>query len=145
MKIALLVVVALAPSVKAAEPTLRPGNVEAVIRSAMALEGTTYLFGAEVERNDAVDCSSLVLKAFKSVGLTLPRIAWRQALVGQLVDVGGLRRGDRLYFKLSDRPVPVDHTALYLGDGLMLHAWPDTGVAVVPFEGFRGGFRHARR
>ncbi|MBL8918816.1 MAG: C40 family peptidase [Myxococcaceae bacterium] len=136
---------ALVSPVEASAPALEAKSVEAVIRSGMRFEGTPYRFGADVESSDAVDCSSLVLKAFKSVGLVLPRIAWRQALVGQLIGADQLRRGDRLYFKLTDRPVPIDHTALYLGDGLMLHAWPATGVAVVPFADFRDWFRYARR
>ena len=124
---------------------LREDRVEKMLAFATKLLGVEYQFGAASDRDDAVDCSSLVQKAFKDVGVTLPRTAYGQSRNGLEVEFSALRRGDRLYFKMTDRDVPIDHTALYLGDGNMLHAFPGKGVCVEPLDDYRTVLTSARR
>lgn len=124
---------------------LRADRVEKMLAFATKLLGVEYLFGAASDRDDAVDCSSLVQKAFKGIGVALPRTAYGQSRHGLEVEFSALRRGDRLYFKMTDRKVPIDHTALYLGDGKMLHAFPGKGVCVEPLNDYRAAFTSARR
>ena len=130
-----------------AEPgeLLTDARAPQVIKAALQYLGTEYAFGAAVSRDDLVDCSSLMVKAFGVVGLTLPRRAFEQSKVGREVPLDRLRRGDRLYFKMTDRPLPIDHTALYLGGGRMLHAFPDKGVTIEPLEDYRAVLVRATR
>lgn len=128
-----------------APPLLRQEQVEPVLERAQQLLGVEYRFGAAPSRQDAVDCSSLVLKAFQAVGHSLPRTAYGQSKRGMKISVDALRRGDRLYFKMTGRDVPVDHTALYLGEGRMLHAFPVKGVTIEPLADYRDYLVGARR
>jgi len=118
---------------------------EAVIEEAFRLRSARYLFGASIERDDAVDCSSLVLKAFRPHGLPLPRTAYGQSKRGRRISLSEIQRGDRLYFKMTDRPVPIDHTALYLGKGRILHAFPGLNVAIDELSNYRSYLVLARR
>lgn len=132
-------------SAAAQKVLLREDRVENMLAVALKLQGVEYIFGAAPDRNDAVDCSSLVQKAFKGIGVALPRTAYGQSRNGLVVELSALRRGDRLYFKMTSRDVPIDHTALYLGDGQMLHAFPGKGVSIEPLDDYRTVLASARR
>jgi cell wall-associated NlpC family hydrolase len=88
------------------------------IRFALGWLGTPYLYGGE-SRN-GIDCSSLVQKSFASCGVKLPRVSRDQAKVGRAVSPENLQPGDRLYFSASG--THVDHTGIYMGNGLFVHA-----------------------
>jgi cell wall-associated NlpC family hydrolase len=129
----------------AAKPTLPNTRVDTVVDGATKYLEVDYLFGAAIAQDDAVDCSSLMVKAFAAAGLTLPRSAFEQSKVGREVPLADIRRGDRLYFKMTDRKVAIDHTALYLGEGQMLHAFPGKGVSIEPLADYRSVLILARR
>jgi cell wall-associated NlpC family hydrolase len=88
------------------------------VRTALQWLGTPYRYGGE-SRN-GIDCSSLVQKSFASVGVRLPRVSRDQARVGRLIAPENLQPGDRLYFSASG--THVDHTGIYMGNGLFVHA-----------------------
>lgn len=129
----------------AGRPLLNEQGIEPMLKHALRFLGLEYRFGASPSREDAVDCSSLMLKAFRGVGIELPRTAHQQSKLGLKVELGKLRRGDRLYFKMTERKVPIDHTALYLGDGRMLHAFPGKGVTIEPLDDYQAVLTVARR
>jgi cell wall-associated NlpC family hydrolase len=89
-----------------------------VVANALSYMGTPYVWGGNTRRG--IDCSGLVKNAFASAGYSLPRTAAEQAKVGQRVDPSNLREGDRLYFSKSGSR--VDHTGMYLNNGLFVHA-----------------------
>ena len=88
------------------------------VRYALRWLGTPYRYGGESTRG--IDCSSLVQKAFASTGRKLPRVSRDQAKVGQKIAPENLQPGDRLYFSASG--THVDHTGIYMGNGLFVHA-----------------------
>ena len=88
------------------------------VASALRWLGTPYVYGGTGRRG--IDCSSLVQQAFADCGMKLPRTAAQQARVGTPVDASQLQPGDRLYFSASG--TRVDHTGLYMGSGLFVHA-----------------------
>lgn len=88
------------------------------VASALGWLGTPYVYGGEGKRG--IDCSSLVQHAFRDNGVRLPRTAAEQARVGMNVPTDQLQAGDRLYFSASGSR--IDHTGLYMGDGLFVHA-----------------------
>lgn len=88
------------------------------IKHALTYLGTRYVYGGESRRG--IDCSSLVQHSFRSAGVRLPRTAAQQARVGRPVAPENLQPGDRLYFSASGRR--VDHTGIYMGNGLFVHA-----------------------
>ncbi|HEX8551387.1 MAG TPA: NlpC/P60 family protein [Abditibacteriaceae bacterium] len=89
-----------------------------VVAQALTYMGTPYVYGGSSRRG--IDCSALVQNSFRSCGYRLPRTAAQQSKVGQKVEAAELREGDRLYFSASGSR--VDHTGLYLGNGLFVHA-----------------------
>lgn len=88
-----------------------------VVASAKKYLGTPYVFGS-TDPSKGLDCSALVQRAFKDLGIDLPRTSWDQAKVGTKVDgLANARPGDILGFDS-----PVDHVAIYLGDNKMIAA-----------------------
>lgn len=96
------------------------------VASALGWLGTPYVYGGEGRRG--IDCSSLVQHAFAANGVRLPRTAAEQARVGMNVPTDQLQAGDRLYFSASG--TRIDHTGLYMGDGLFVQA-SGSGRAVI--------------
>jgi cell wall-associated NlpC family hydrolase len=92
-----------------------------LIKRAMALKGTPYVWGGESE--DGVDCSGLVYKVLCDEGAdaaNLPRRASTQmAGLGQEVDKEDLLPGDLVFFNTYK---PAGHVGIYLGDGNFIHA-----------------------
>lgn len=104
----------------------RPANVELNSRSKMAqyslnFIGTPYKWGGNDVQN-GVDCSGFVKAMYGKIGLSLPRTAAEQALVGQPINrLEDLRVGDRLYFWEKKRH-KIGHTGMYIGGGRFVHA-----------------------
>lgn len=72
--------------------------------------------------NLGIDCSGLVKKAFGAVGIDLPRTARTQFLEGTPVPIAEILPGDLLFFARSKTGRYPSHVAIYLGNGLILHA-----------------------
>jgi len=69
-----------------------------------------------------IDCSGFVQKMSGAIGVSLPRTAAEQALVGiPIYRLEDLQKGDRLYFWESKRGM-IGHTGIYLGDGRFVHS-----------------------
>ncbi len=98
-------------------------RIETVLRTARSALGKPYVYGGTSPAT-GFDCSGLTQYAFRSAGLTLPRISAQQARAGIAVPYSQLRPGDLVAFYS-----PVSHVGIYLGDGLFLHA-PRTGDVV---------------
>ena len=97
-----------------------PGNGAAgdkVVDIARKYLGIPYVWGG-TNPATGLDCSGLTQLVFKQAGVDLPRVSYQQATAGRAVDgMSNARPGDLLAF---DRP--VDHVAIYIGDGKMIHA-----------------------
>lgn len=97
---------------------------QAVVNAAAEHLGVPYKWGG-TDPVHGFDCSGLVQDAYRAVGVELPKWSRHQATMG--VEVSSIEQalpGDILTF--GD---PVNHVALYVGDGRMLHA-PQTGEVV---------------
>lgn len=89
-----------------------------MVAQALRWLGTRYVYGGTSRRG--IDCSALVMKSFSACGYQLPRTAAQQAKVGAAIAPANLQAGDRVYFSASG--TRIDHTGLYMGDGLFVHA-----------------------
>lgn len=100
------------------------GRGEQAARAAVEFLTVPYVFGGRSRLG--LDCSGLVSVSYASVGLTMPRDAFQQALVGRLVatswDRRGLQPGDILFF--IDVTGRMIHTGISLGGSRYIHASP---------------------
>jgi soluble lytic murein transglycosylase-like protein len=88
-----------------------------IVNSAKKYLGTKYVFGS-TDASKGLDCSALVQRAYRDLGIDLPRNSWEQARSGTKVDsLAAAKPGDILAFDS-----PVDHVAIYLGDNKMIAA-----------------------
>jgi cell wall-associated NlpC family hydrolase len=88
-----------------------------VVASAKKYLGTPYVFGS-TDPSKGLDCSALVQRAYKDLGVQLPRLSYEQAEAGQPVaSLAEAKPGDILAFDS-----PVDHVGIYLGDNKMIAA-----------------------
>jgi cell wall-associated NlpC family hydrolase len=67
----------------------------------------------------SLDCSGFTARAWAAAGVVLPRTVREQWTVGVPVAAEDLQAGDLVFFAFSRRP--VDHVALYVGGGQVLH------------------------
>ena len=83
--------------------------------------GTPYLWGGTGPR---YDCSGLMMKAYQSVGISIPRTSKQQSTYGKAVSKSNLQVGDLVFFGN-----PVHHVGMYVGNNQYIHS-PKTGDVV---------------
>ena len=95
---------------------------EQLARTAKSQLGTKYVWGGRSP--EGIDCSGFIMVNYRALGIYLPRDAYQQFVTGELVGTrwfrGALQPGDALYFVGGNGR--ITHTALYLGDGRIIHA-----------------------
>lgn len=115
------------------EGFIRARNIEPLPRSrrivrdrlattGMRFLGIPYLWGGATPKG--FDCSGLMQRIFQLHGALIPRDSDMQSRHGRLKPAGaldGLRTGDLLFFGKTD--AQISHVAMYLSDGLFLHAY----------------------
>ncbi|WP_208639693.1 NlpC/P60 family protein [Streptomyces tricolor] len=117
------------------EPLARAGSVPApTTRAAAAVAyaysklGSPYVWGATGP--NAFDCSGLVLAAYRSAGISLPRTTYGQIGAGRRVSRAELRPGDLVFFYSG-----ISHVGIYVGNGRMIHAPnPSAPVRLAPVD-----------
>jgi cell wall-associated NlpC family hydrolase len=103
------------------------GDGSRIVNSALQYLGIPYKWGGYSA--NGLDCSGFVKAVFASNGISLPRVARDQALVGRSVGWSELQPGDRLYFACKGGA--IDHAGIYIGNGLFIHSSVSRrGVAV---------------
>ena len=87
------------------------------------------------------DCSSLVYRLYKEIGIELPATAAAQGKYcyqnAMLVNKKDLKPGDLIFYSYEDNGEfrNISHVAIYVGDGMMVHAAnPDRGVVYDPLR-----------
>ncbi len=118
----------------AGEPIKLPSNIPAEGRAAIALKyamaqvGDNYSYGASGP--NAFDCSGLTMMAWAQAGVGLPHSSRAQFGVGTRISQSQLRPGDLVFYYS-----PISHVAMYIGNGLIVHAArPGLGVRVSPLH-----------
>ncbi len=114
---------------------------DTALRFAREQLGKPYKLGASISREapDLFDCSSLTAWAYLHAGVTIPRVSVDQFMCGAPVEKNDLKPGDLIFFNtkrehvniwyntvdfIKGMPVPegVSHVAMYVGDGVCIHA-----------------------
>ncbi len=116
---------------KAAAEKLKRNKAQQVADYAKTAVGTAYVWGG-TSMTSGVDCSGLCYAAYKKYGYTLPRVSRDMAASSALLSVTPntthLKAGDLVFYASGGR---VDHVAMYIGDGKVVHASDyNTGVII---------------
>ncbi|HEU5269769.1 MAG TPA: NlpC/P60 family protein [Jatrophihabitans sp.] len=98
------------------------GNANTAVQTARAQLGKPYSWGAAGP--DSFDCSGLTMYAWGHAGVSLPHNAADQQGMGTSVSQSDLQPGDLVFFGS-----PAYHVAIYIGDGMIIHA-PTSGDVV---------------
>jgi peptidoglycan DL-endopeptidase CwlO len=100
---------------------------EVAVAAARSKIGSSYGFGATGP--DSFDCSGLVVWSYEQAGMELPRTSYDQLAAGTPVALDDLRLGDLVSFYGGD------HSAIYAGDGQVIHASTSAqGVILSPID-----------
>jgi cell wall-associated NlpC family hydrolase len=102
-----------------APPGSSPGGgapeAATVIQAALSRIGSPYVWGGSGPNQ--FDCSGLVMWSFQQAGMSLPHSSQALAEGGQPVSMDQIQPGDLVTY-YSD----ASHVAIYIGDGMMVHA-----------------------
>ena len=98
------------------------------IAAARTRLGLPYLWGATGPTR--FDCSGLMMWSYARAGISLPRTSREQYAGLPHVALNDLQPGDLVFYATNTSdPGTIHHVAMYLGDGLVIHA-PHTGDVV---------------
>ena len=107
-------------------------KLEHVIYVAQNQLGKKYVFGAT--GTATFDCSGLTQYCFKQIGVTLKRTAYAEGYNDErpkLSGISSLRRGDLVFFNTVSDGDLCDHTGIYLGSNMFIHASSGAGKVIV--------------
>ena len=97
---------------------------------ALQFEGNPYVYGGTSLTNGA-DCSGFVMSVFQEFGYELPRVAADQRAAASEKDVKDIEPADLVFYG----DYGIDHVALYIGDGKIIHAsTSDTGIKISDYD-----------
>jgi Membrane proteins related to metalloendopeptidases len=91
------------------------GDGDDVVEYALQYVGNPYIMGGESLTNGC-DCSGFTMKVMEYFGVSLPHNAYAQRGYGKQISEEDLAPGDLVFY---DNP---DHTAIYIGNGQIVHA-----------------------
>ena len=80
--------------------------------------GGRYRYGGTSLQN-GVDCSGFVMNIFGHFGISTGRDSRTQAANSRTISLSEIQPGDLLFYSSGGR---IDHVAIYIGDGLIVHA-----------------------
>lgn len=122
---------------KAAVEQTKRSKARQVANYAKTAVGTAYVWGG-TNMKTGVDCSGLCYAAYKAYGYTLPRVSRDMAASSSLLSVTPnktqLVAGDLVFYATGGR---VDHVAMYLGDGKVVHASDYTTGVIISNYNYR--------
>ena len=101
-----------------------------IVDFALQFVGNPYVYGGTSLTNGA-DCSGFVMSVFTEFGYELPRVAAAQCSASEKKSVADIEAGDLVFYGDGG----IDHVALYIGDGKIVHAsTAATGIKVSDYD-----------
>lgn len=115
---------------EAAAEAARLEKRQGIVDFALQFVGNPYVYGGTSLTNGA-DCSGFVMSVFAEFGYELPRVAAAQCSASEKKSVADIEAGDLVFYGDGG----IDHVALYIGDGKIVHAsTAATGIKVSDYD-----------
>ena len=115
---------------EAAAEEARLEKRQGIVDFALQFVGNPYVYGGTSLTNGA-DCSGFVMSVFAEFGYELPRVAAAQCAASEKKSVADIEAGDLVFYGDGG----IDHVALYIGDGKIVHAsTAATGIKVSDYD-----------
>lgn len=128
----------------------RDEKIDRVIAAARTFIGTPYRYGGTTR--SGMDCSGLLINAFRAIEMPLPRSSADQSKVGQEVGMKDLAPGDLVFFATGKKRRKITHVGLVTevngrDNVKFIHASSRVGVVEVNIysDYYQKNFRTARR
>ncbi|MDE6149550.1 MAG: C40 family peptidase [Ruminococcus sp.] len=103
-------------------------KINILMSTAKSMVGGSYVWGGTSP--NATDCSGLTMQCYAKIGINLPHLASAQANYGTSVSYSNMKKGDLIFFGGSSYS-SIYHVAIYIGDGMMIHAEnSNTGIVI---------------
>lgn len=91
-----------------------------IVKSAKKYIGVRYSYGGMSPKG--FDCSGFVKYVMDNCGFQMTRVAAEQAGQGTWIGKENLRPGDLVFFDTNGGKNYINHSGIYIGDGLFIHA-----------------------
>jgi cell wall-associated NlpC family hydrolase len=98
-------------------------QADAAVKFVFDQLGCPYVYGSTGPCADGFDCSGLVMSAWASAGVTIPRDTYEQWAALPHISEADIQPGDLLYYN------GIGHVAMYVGNGMIIDA-PQPGQDV---------------
>jgi peptidoglycan DL-endopeptidase CwlO len=114
-----------------ADPLPASSQAGKAVAFAYAQLGCPYVYGGTGPCNDGFDCSGLVMQAWASAGVSIPRTTFEQWASLPTIPESEMAPGDLLIV------LGGDHVGMYVGNGEVIAApQPGMDVTISPFAGW---------
>jgi len=119
-------------NIKSELPKIIDTKANRIVNYAFAFDGVKYKRGGTTK--DGMDCSGLVVTTFDSENISLPRVSRDMALMGKLIELQEVSKGDLLFFATRKNSKTISHVGIVTTarDGYVefIHASTKNGVIV---------------
>ena len=103
-------------------------KINILMSTAKSMVGGAYVWGGSSP--NATDCSGLTMQCYAKIGINLPHLASAQANYGTSVSYSNMKKGDLIFFG-GNSYSSIYHVAIYIGNGMMIHAEnSNTGIVI---------------
>ncbi|MEI8200576.1 MAG: NlpC/P60 family protein [Eubacteriales bacterium] len=102
-------------------PTITGVNGDSIVNICISMLGVPYTWAGE-SRDGGVDCSGLVVYAYRQIGIGLPHQSNSLVKCGVSISRADIQVGDIVCWDIRGSSDSVEHVGIYVGGGQVIHA-----------------------